>query len=77
MADDTSTFKTPDPATTTEAYVAYAASAIAALIVLFKLNVSDAQQAALLTLIGVALAVGLPIAGAVTRKGRAMGNAKK
>jgi uncharacterized membrane protein len=75
--DDPNRFKTPDPALTSEALVAYAASAIAALIVLFKLHISDAQQGAMLTLIGIALAVGIPLAGAITRKGRAMGNAQK
>jgi hypothetical protein len=75
--DDPNRFKTPDPALTSEALVAYVASLIAAIVVLFKLNLSDAQQAAAVTLIGIALTVGIPLAGAITRRGRAMGNAQK
>lgn len=43
---------TPDPARTTESFVALAATLIPALLVLFKLHVSDAEQAALLTALG-------------------------
>lgn len=43
--------KTPDPIFTTEQLAAFAAAFIAALVTLFKLNLSDAQQAASVTII--------------------------
>lgn len=61
--------KTPD--ITTAQIVAYIAAALSAAIVLFKLNISDAQQAAALALIGALVPLGHMIADAITRNGRA------
>lgn len=65
--------KTPDPAVTGEAGAAYIASLIAALVTLFKLNLSEAQQAAAVVIIGAVLTGGILLHGAIVRKGRAAG----
>lgn len=77
MPNETTQLKTPDPALTTEAFVAYIAAALSAAVVLFKLNLTDAQQAAAVTIIGGLLTVGIPFAGAIIRKGRALGNTSR
>lgn len=43
--------KTPDPIVTTEQLAAFAAAFISAVVVLFKLDLSDAQQGAMVTII--------------------------
>lgn len=63
--------QTPDPIRTTEQVAAAAASVVAALVVLFKLDVTDAQQAALVTLIGAAYTAFTLVHAAVVRNGRA------
>lgn len=77
MPDPSTQLKTPDPAVTGEAGIAYVASLVAAAVVLFKLNLTDAQQAFLVTLIAAVLAVAIPVAGAIIRKGRAQGNTSR
>lgn len=64
---------TPDPAVTGEAGAAYIASLIAAAVALFKLDLSDAQQAAAVVIIGAILTGGILLHGAIVRKGRAQG----
>jgi hypothetical protein len=71
------TFATPDPAATGEAGVAYIASIVGAIITLFKLNLSEAQQGAAVVLIVAALSIGILVHGAIVRKGRATGNASR
>ena len=63
--------KTPNPAVTGEAGVAYVASLIGALVTLFKLDLSDVQQGASVVLIVAALSLGTLAHGAIVRKGRA------
>lgn len=75
--DDPRVFKTPDPLITGEALAAYITSILSALIVLFKLDLSDAQRGAALTVILGVLALGTFLYGAIVRRGRAMGNAQK
>jgi len=62
-------FKTPD--TTTAQIVAYATAIIAALVVLFGLDVSDAQQAAAVTIIGAVVSAFHMWSDAKIRNGRA------
>lgn len=73
MPEAAKSLKTPDPALTTEAFVAYIAAALSAAVVLFKLDLSDAQQAAAITIIGGLLTIAIPFAAAIIRKGRAQG----
>lgn len=61
--------KTPD--TTTAQYVAYATAILSALVVLFKLDVSDAQQAAAITILGAVLAAFHMWSDGKIRNGRA------
>lgn len=61
--------KSPD--LTPAQLVAGLGALVAALVVLFKLNVSDAQQAALLTALGVIVPVAWQVADAIVRHGRA------
>lgn len=70
-------FATPDPAATGEAGVAYVASIIGAVVTLFKLDLSDAQQAAAVVLIVAALSIGILVHGAIVRKGRAQGTSAR
>lgn len=63
--------QTPDPALTSEQVVALATTVITSLIVLFKLNVTDAQQGALIALIGTGYTVFTLVHAAVVRNGRA------
>ena len=65
--------KTPDPAVTSEAGAAYVASIVGALVTLFKLDLSEAQQAAAVTIIVAVLTGGILLHGAIVRKGRATG----
>lgn len=73
MPESAQSLKTPDPAVTGEAGAAYIASLVAALVTLFKLNLSDAQQGAAVTLIGAVLVGFILLHGAIVRKGRAAG----
>lgn len=49
---DTIPLKTPDPALTSESFVALAATLIPALVVVFKLNLDEDTQAGLITALG-------------------------
>lgn len=68
--------KTPDPALTTEAAAAYVASIIGAIVTLFKLDLTEAQQGAAVTIIVAVLTGGILLHGAIVRKGRATAAAK-
>lgn len=59
------------PNTTTAQYVAYATAALTAIVVLFKLDVSDVQQGAAITLLGAVLAAFHLYSDAKIRNGRA------
>lgn len=63
--------KTPDPIQTWEALAGAAASLASALIVLFKLDLSQAQQGAMTTAIGLVFTIGLFVYSAWTRASRA------
>jgi len=65
--------KTPDPAVTGEAGAAYVAAILGAVVTLFKLDLSDAQQAAAVTIIVSVLTGAILLHGAIVRKGRAQG----
>lgn len=61
---------TPDPLLTYESFAALAATIITNLIVLFELNISDARQASLLSLVNAAYVVAMLIYSSVVRNGR-------
>jgi hypothetical protein len=64
---------TPDPITSSEAIGAIVIGVITNLIVLFQLNLTDVQQAAIAGLVNSLLLVFVLVHGAIVRKGRAAG----
>lgn len=73
MPEPAKALKTPDPALTGEAGAAYISAILGAVVVLFKLNLSSAQQAAAVTVIVSILTGAILLHGAIVRKGRAAG----
>ena len=60
--------KTPN--TTTAQIIAYLASIVSACVVLFKLDLTDAQQGAAIILLGAVVSLGHMVSDAVIRRGR-------
>jgi hypothetical protein len=78
MPDPSTQLATPDPLQTTEVIVGGIATAVITnVIILFKLNITDVQQAALITLVNTVIAAVILVHGAIVRKGRAVGNASR
>lgn len=67
--------KTPD--ISTAQIVGFATSILTALVVLFKLDLSDAQTGAIIAIIGALAPVGLFVSDAIIRHGRATGNTNR
>jgi predicted lysophospholipase L1 biosynthesis ABC-type transport system permease subunit len=63
--------QTPDPWLTSEQFAALAATIITNVVVLLKLDVSDAQQGALLALVNAAYVIAILVHASVVRNGRA------